>query len=81
MLLEPIHLLFYCWHLTCLCNAGIAGYIKLQRQTRCQQENKRCEETTQKQKFRKHCGIMPDWGLTYNKTRESIIKQCPNSHP
>ena len=26
----------------CSCNAGVAGYVKLQRQARCRQENKRC---------------------------------------
>jgi len=28
--------------IACICNAGVAGYVKLQRQTRCQQENKSC---------------------------------------
>gem|GEM_PF-2627946 len=40
--LEPKQILFYCRHLAYLCNAGVAGYVKLQRQTRCRQENKRC---------------------------------------
>ena len=31
-----------------ICNAGIAGYVKLQRQARCRQENKIYQETTQK---------------------------------
>ena len=26
----------------CLCNVGVAGYVKLQRQARCRQENKIC---------------------------------------
>jgi|GEM_PF-6173875 len=50
-------------HLVCLYNAGIAVYVKLQRQTRCQQENKRCLETTHKQDFWKPWGIITDWGL------------------
>jgi len=34
-----------------ICNAGIAGYVKFQRQARCRPENKRCQETTSKQEF------------------------------
>ena len=29
--------------IVCLCNAGVAGYVKLQRHTRCRQENNRCQ--------------------------------------
>ena len=33
--LEPKHILFYYRQIVCLWGAGVAGYVKLQRQTRC----------------------------------------------
>ena len=39
-------LCFIVEHLASLCNASVAGYVKLQRLARYRQENKRCEGTT-----------------------------------
>ncbi len=61
--LEPKQIFLFVEQTGCLSGAGVAGYVKLQRQPRCRQENKRCWETTQKQEVIKHCGLKTDWGL------------------
>ena len=57
--------------IACVCIAGAAGYTKLQRHTRCRQENKTWQETTLKQEFWKHCVDL----LTMHYTQPQLVHQ------